>query len=126
MRVTPSGDPDPAFGSGGVVSETFGGNDYYGLYVSVGLALLPDGHIALGLASAREDGLVETGLLLRYLSDGSPDLDFAPEGRQEVAIGAGSTAFHAMTLDGDGRLIVVGRTWTASEGSEFLAMRLNP
>jgi len=126
MRVTPSGDPDPSFGSDGVVSETFGGNDYYGLYVSMGLALLPDGGIALGLASAREDGLVEAGMLLRYLSDGSPDLDFAPEGRQEVALGGGSTAFHAMTLDSDGRLIVVGRTWTASDGSEFLAMRLNP
>ncbi len=126
MRITPGGVLDPSFGSAGVVSESFGGNDYYGLYVSVALALLPDGRIALGLASARDDGLIETGMLLRYLPDGSPDLDFAPDGRQEVALGAGSTAFHAMTLDKEGRLIVVGRTWTASEGSEFLALRLIP
>lgn len=125
MRLTPNGQPDSSFGSAGVVTETFGGNDYYGLYVSVGLAVLPDGGIAVGLASARDDGLVETGILLRYLSDGSPDLDFAPDGREEVALGGGSTAFHAMALDGDGRLVVVGRTWTESEGSEFLAMRLN-
>ncbi len=125
MRLTSSGQPDPSFGSSGVVTETFGGNDYYGLYVSVGLAVLPDGGIALGLASARDDGLVETGMLLRYLSDGSPDLDFAPGGQQEVALGGGSTAFHAMALDESGRLVVVGRTWTANEGSEFLAMRLN-
>lgn len=119
VRLTASGELDTTFGTGGVVAETFGGNDYYGLYVSMGLAVLPDGRIALGLASADEHGLVETGRLLRYLPDGTPD------DVQEVAIGTGSTAFHAMTLDGDGRLVVAGRTWTASQGSEFLAMRLS-
>ncbi len=126
VRVTPSGALDPSFGDAGVVSESFGGNDYYGLYVSMGLAVLADGRIVLGLASARDDGLVETGMLVRYLPDGSPDLEFESDGRQEVALGGGSTAFHAITLDSDGRLIVAGRTWTKSQGSEFLAMRFNP
>lgn len=123
FRFDSSGNADASFGTDGVVSETFGGNDYYGLYVPMGLSVGPEDRITVALASARDDGLVETGVILRYLPDGSRDLDFADGGEQEIAIGSGSTSLHALTRDGQGRLLAVGRTWTSAGSSEFLALR---
>ena len=125
-RYTAAGEPDASFGEGGAVSEMLGGNDYYGLYAFAGLAILPDGRITVGLASASDDGLVERGMLLRLMPDGTPDEELAPGGQQEIALGRGSTSLHAMALDGSGRLVVVGRSWTEAGGSEFLALRFHP
>ncbi|WP_426756300.1 hypothetical protein [Myxococcus sp. Y35] len=125
VRVGPSGALDTSFGTGGVVSETFGGNDYALQQTPMGLTLLPDGKISLALASAAAPGLVEHGLLMRYLSDGRRDPGFGTNGRQDVIIGSGSTALHATTLDASGRLVLVGRTWTTDGGSEFMAIRVS-
>ena len=126
VRYTAAGALDASFGEGGVVAEVLGGNDYYGLYAFAGLAILPDGRIAVGIASASDDGLVERGVLVRLLPDGTPDEELAPGGQQEIALGRGSTALHAMALDASGRLLVVGRSWTEAGGSDFLAMRFHP
>lgn len=125
-RVTAAGAPDPSFGDGGVVTRTFGGNDYYGLYAFMGVAVLGDGRLVIGLAGARDDGLVEDGLLLRLHADGTADEAHGPDGVATVAIGRGSTSIHALAVDGAGRVLAAGRTWTETGASEMMALRLVP
>ena len=64
----------------------------------------------------------KSGILIGRVTD----VDFAPDGRQEISLGTGSTALHAMSVDPDGRLLVAGRTWTPAGASEFLALRFAP
>ncbi|HLU67634.1 MAG TPA: hypothetical protein VKZ63_15230 [Kofleriaceae bacterium] len=126
-RYLPDGSLDDGFGESGVVTRTLAANDY-ALRTGThgGLLILPDGRILIGLASASDDGLTESGVLLRLLPDGTPDESDGPGGVTAVSIGPGSTSIHALALDSEGRLLAVGRTWTAGGGSDFLALRFNP
>jgi uncharacterized delta-60 repeat protein len=126
VRYAASGAIDGDFGVAGVVARTFGGNDYYGLYSFMGLTVLDDGTLVIGLAAATDGGLRQDGLLLRLDSDGAPDEDFGPDGVMELSIGRGSTSVNALGVDAEGRLLAVGRTWTASGGSQFMALRFLP
>jgi uncharacterized delta-60 repeat protein len=125
-RYDAGGAPDAGFGDGGVVTRSFAGNDFYGLYAFMGLLELPDGKLLIGLASAVGDGLREQGVLLRLEADGAADESYAPDGVVELAIGSGSTSVNALALDGEGRLVAAGRTWTRSGGSDFMALRFQP
>ena len=123
VRFTGDGALDASFGAAGVAARTFRGNDYYGLYAFMGLVVLDDGRIVVGLAEGSEDGLVEHGLLLRLTPDGAPDESLGPDGLLSVPIGRGSTSIHALGVDAEGRLVAVGRTWVAGGGSDLMALR---
>jgi uncharacterized delta-60 repeat protein len=123
VRYLPTGAIDATFGTNGVAKQTFAPNDYYGLYSFYGLALLPGGKIQVGFALASADGLTESGVMLRLNSDGTPDASYGTAGVTSVAIGRGSTSINAMGVDPDGKLVVVGRTWTETGGSDFMALR---
>ena len=103
--------------------QTFAPNDYYGLYSFYGLAVLPDGKIQVGFAQSSTDALTESGVMLRLNSDGTPDASYGTAGVQAVSIGRGSTSINAMAVDPDGKLVVVGRTWTETGASDFMALR---
>ncbi len=122
-RYSATGELDAGFADGGVFTRTFAGNDYYGLYAFMGLVVRDDGGIVIGLAAAAGDALTERGLLLRLDAGGAPDQSYGPDGVVELALGDGSTSIHALAIDGEGRLLAVGRTWTARGGSDFMAVR---
>jgi uncharacterized delta-60 repeat protein len=126
VRYAASGAIDEGFGDAGVVARTFGGNDYYGLYSSMGVAILDDGKLVIGLAAATDDGLKQDGLLFRLGADGTPDEDFGPDGVMPLSIGRGSTSINALGVDAEGRLLAVGRNWTRTGGSDFMALRFLP
>jgi uncharacterized delta-60 repeat protein len=125
VRYSASGAPDGSFGSGGVYTRTLRPNDYYGNYSFYGLTVLPDGKLLLGLASASADGLTQTGTLLRLGADGQTDTSYGPDGTAAIAIGRGSTSVNALALDADGKLVVAGRVWTETAGSDYMILRIN-
>lgn len=126
VRYTAGGALDDSFGDGGVVTRTLGGNDYYGLYSFMGVTVLPDGAIELGLAGASDDALTESGVLLRLAPDGSADESAGTGGVTRLTTGRGSSSINALAVDADGKLVAVGRTWTETGGSDFMALRFNP
>ena len=126
VRYSADGVLDDGFGTGGVVSRQFGGNDFYGLYAFMGVAVLPDGHIEIGLAGASDDALTESSVLLRLAADGSADDSAGADGVTTLTTGRGSSSINALAVDADGKLVAVGRTWTETGSSDFMALRFSP
>lgn len=74
----------------------------------MGAALLGDGRIVIGSAAGIGDRLVQSAALIRLEADGSPDETLAPGGIQTFSLGRGSSAWHAATLQLDGKLLLGG------------------
>ena len=96
-RFLPDGTLDPTFGSGGTtVNPGFG--------VANGLALTPGGGILLAGDSGGDF------LLLAYRPDGTPNPNFGHLGSVTTDINGGSSDFaENLVVDGQGRIILVGR-----------------
>lgn len=131
IRYNSNGTLDSSFGTGGVVitvGSTVGTDANVWLYPR-DIALQPDGKIVItGLAdyiSVYGDGYVA-----RYNPNGTPDNSFptnipghSPNGSVVVNFGNNYNYLNAVTLQTDGKIVVVG--WT-NEGSPDLALaRLN-
>ncbi len=104
------GDLDPTFGTGGIVTSSFGatGND---------MALQPDGKIVV--VGQQSDGWAVS----RFNADGSPDTSFGSGGEQALDLGSGTTAA-AVAIQSDGKVVVVGSTKVGGR-SEFGVARLD-
>jgi uncharacterized delta-60 repeat protein len=119
VRLTPAGEPDPAFGQGGFTAPlSIGPGGFNPEAQAEAVAVQGDGKIVVA-------GLVQEGvrhptsfspLLARYLADGSLDPSFGaggvvaprrPSGWEEIV-------FHGVDLAPDGRIIVV-----AGRGEHF-------
>jgi uncharacterized delta-60 repeat protein len=113
MRLTPSGQPDPTFGAGGISFlqdvPSFGGD-----WHTPSIAIDTDGSIVLaldnggaGVARAREDGSLDT----TFADNGFRDLD------REV-----SAEIRAVAIRGDHRIVVAGGLHhTGGEYDQYLA-----
>jgi uncharacterized delta-60 repeat protein len=120
VRLNPDGTPDTSFSGGGSTLIDLGGED-----TASGVALLPDGRIAVvgftdlgGTAADPHDFAV---VLLE--PDGTPDGSFSGDGRQTVDFGHDDRA-HAVAVDANGRIVVAG---THDDGSPTFAFaRLTP
>jgi len=120
------GDPDPGFGSGGVVIS-----DLADHAVATDVAIQRDGKIVI-VGTLRSNGFVAPPQLLvaRYLADGTPDPDFAEVGyvtaqapRFPEAGGNGS----AVLLEDDGGILALGESdpFTHGAGEMFLVRYLS-
>jgi uncharacterized delta-60 repeat protein len=101
-KFTPSGQLDPAFGSGGSVHVSFPGSSG-----AVSAALQPDGRIVLAGGCACGD----TGgdfALARLMPDGSLDSSFGTNGEVTTSLGYPQQSADAMTLDPQGRILLTG------------------
>jgi uncharacterized delta-60 repeat protein len=123
VRYTAAGALDTSFATAGVLHAQLAPNDYYGMYSFYGITVLPSGQLMIGFAGSSADGLTEHGVLMRLNADGTADASYGPGGMATLQIGRGSTSVNAMTLDADGKLLIVGRTWTETGSSDFMAMR---
>ena len=118
------GDPDPTFGSAGVVYHSLGS----GLSPSARLdavALQPDGKIVVAGRGTDASGH-DSFLVARLNSDGSLDPSFAVGGVFMPQLGSGSPAFsaaHALALQPDGKILAGGEA-NGSPGG-FMLVRLN-
>jgi uncharacterized delta-60 repeat protein len=126
-RYMSDGSLDPSFGSGGKVTTTFRSGG--GSNEASGLALQPDGKIVVAGTKCRsgEDcGPSARGArefaLARYRSDGTLDANFGSAGKVTTPVGTGNTA-RGVTLQPDGKIVVVGSAVLANSGEDFAVAR---
>ena len=113
VALAADGALDPSFGTGGSVDAT---PDATGSVFCHGLAIQPDGRLLVaGSASLGSDA---SGLLVRLLSDGSPDDTFSAP-----TVGAQMSQATALALDADGKVLVAGRGPSGVAGA--VVARLN-
>jgi uncharacterized delta-60 repeat protein len=115
VRLTPAGEPDPAFGEGGFTSPLPVPQRWSGFNQEAqaeAVAVQGDGKVVV--AGFMQEGLHDptsfTMLLARYQTDGSVDPSFGAGGivlgpRQ---VGRGGVVLHAIALARNGRIVVVG------------------
>lgn len=109
-RVTPTaiGAPDPAFGTGGRITNDFGATDSF-----AALAIQDDGKI-VGVGTTGSDFL-----LARFNTDGSRDTSFNTKGFLAIDFG-GTDAATCVALQADGRILVGG--YTEADGQRDFAI----
>jgi uncharacterized delta-60 repeat protein len=86
-----------------------------------GVAAQRDGKIVVA-GYAGVDG-VDRFALVRYNSDGSLDTSFNSNGKVTTAVGTGTCKGEGLTLQDDGKIVVVGYSFNAGEQSCFTVLR---
>ena len=116
-RYRPAGSLDPRFGGGGKVETGFGA----GFQTARDVAVQPGGKVVVaGWANA--SGTTDFALA-RYRPDGRLDPTFGGDGRVLTNFGAGSTdQAEAVELLPDGRIVVAGRTLSATSAASDFAL----
>lgn len=112
-RLLGSGLPDPSFGDGGQVTTDFFGEDDSCDEVAV----QPDGKLVCGGLATR--GGTPLAALSRYLADGTADATFGTGGKVTLDLGAAS-AFHAVKVLADGRIVAGGSVRSARGDDDLL------
>jgi len=108
FRTTASGEPDAAFGPGGVRVLDYGGPD-----AGHAVLLQQDGRILI----AGEGGAGRALMVTRLAPDGSPDPSFDADGTAGVDLSAAADAGFAVALVGGGRILVGGVTGSPSDAA---------
>lgn len=116
-RHNADGTPDASFGTGGVVTTRFGA----GAAVSVGVVVQAAGKVVVAGTYTTSTG--SDVVLARYNLDGSLDAAFGTGGRVTTNLGSTEDFATRMTLDGSGRVVVVGATWTPLRGRDLAVVR---
>ena len=100
LRYTPDGSLDTTFDGDGKALVDFGGNDN-----AYGLALLPDGKIAV--VGVKDD---YNFAVARLASDGSLDTTFNLNGKQVTDFASSQDAAFDVAVQSDGKLVVCGES----------------
>ncbi|WP_163338228.1 delta-60 repeat domain-containing protein [Desulfopila sp. IMCC35008] len=95
---------DADFGSQGVAVTDFGTGDDQ----AADLVVQPDGKTVV--VGYNFNGAVRNLAVARYLPDGTLDLDFNGQGFATFSLGTGDTVASAVTLQPDGKILLVGST----------------
>ncbi|WP_152052616.1 FG-GAP-like repeat-containing protein [Tautonia marina] len=127
-RYNPDGSLDPTFSGDGVASIGFnlGGNDYD---QATGVVIQPDGKIVVaGYAEAGGGGNFEFAIT-RLNPNGSLDTSFDGDGRRTFGYDLGgdnADYAHAVALQADGKIVLVGSADFGGGDTDFAIARLNP
>jgi uncharacterized delta-60 repeat protein len=136
VALTPSGSPDPSFGSGGSVTTDFAGKEDR----PQAMAVMPDDRFVVagwadtGTGSVK--GLPVTNYdfaVARYLPSGALDTSFGTGGKVTTNISTYSTTnssnkrdiANAVVVQDDGKVVVGGYSWTAQGNTEGVLVRYN-
>src|SRR5437867_4129522 len=115
-RYNTNGTLDAAFGSGGIVTTSFGaGNDHVH-----GIGIQSDGKIVA--AGYTTSSLQTDFALARYNADGTPDTGFGTNGKETTPIGSGDDEINGLALDGTGRIVVAGQS-VVGTSNQFVVAR---
>jgi uncharacterized delta-60 repeat protein len=114
-RYLPDGSLDHSFGKRGRVVA--GPTMYDG--EATGLAIQPDGKILVaGWAADTHFGF--SGIAMRFMPDGAPDLSFSRNGYARILGGEGAF-LHDIAIQPDGKIVVAGEMF-----SRFMMLRMLP
>ncbi len=116
-RLSPNGSPDSSFGAAGKATVDFGGDD-----ACFSGALQSDGKIVV--AGKTTSSGVDQWALARLNADGSLDTSFGTGGKSIITWGSSGGRAVSVSVQPDGRIVVVGLTSTAATQSDFTALRL--
>jgi uncharacterized delta-60 repeat protein len=115
-RYNANGTPDLNFGIEGKLTTNFSFRNFAHAYGGV---VQPDGKIvAVGGFTRFNDGF----LLTRYDDQGRLDQGFGTGGRVTTTFGSGSGAAHAVLLQPDGKIVVIGSVSYNGTGNEAVAL----
>jgi uncharacterized delta-60 repeat protein len=116
-RFNADGSLDTSFGNGG---RTLSHPAYYNNYTD--LALQPDGKI---LAAGRfyNSGGDESGIVGRYLPDGSPDSTFGVHGFVTVDVDTSNDVIEGVALQSDGAILLPARAQRTGSGCSYASCR---
>jgi uncharacterized delta-60 repeat protein len=118
-RLNANGSLDPSFGSGGSEVLDLGPYSY-----ALAVALQTDGKIVL--AGSQRPGLqVTSALIARLTPSGALDRSFAGTGwyAHQYAQAASSSAFNAVAVQGDGKVVAAGAALHGDSGSDAVVVR---
>lgn len=117
IRLTTDGLQDTSFGSGGVATVDYGGNEY-----ANDLSMDSAGKFAVAGTTSNGASGTEDMLVALFNSDGTPDTNFSTDGIATVDFGATHERAYAVLLLSDGRVLLAGYTNISSNQSFALAM----
>ncbi len=112
MRFLPTGQPDPAFGSGGKVKANLGADDWV-----LVLARQADGKLLAGGRSGPVGS--HDFALARFLPNGSLDTTFGTAGKVTVDFSGRDDSIEALALLADGRILAAGPSGIGPNGGPF-------
>jgi uncharacterized delta-60 repeat protein len=117
LRYNTDGSPDNGFGTTGKVITAVGAGaaDDRGM----NMVLQPDGKIVV--TGYTHNGANNDFTLLRFNTNGTPDVSFSGDGKLTTAFGAGDDAAYALALQPDGKIIVAGSTFGGSDKEPAMA-----
>ena len=104
-RYQSGGRLDPSFGQGGIVRTRIGHAAY-----GDGVAVMPDGDIAVAGATAHRHHFVAKFAVVRYRPDGRRDHAFSGDGVFQARFVKGGDRAMQPLVDAAGRLVVAGET----------------
>lgn len=121
FRLNANGTPDATFGTNGKVVIDFDGSGD-GVW---GLALQPDGKI-IGAGQSRLLGDDDNFAVARLNPDGSLDTTFGTGGKVTTDLSGQTDIGYGVTLQPDGKIVVVGQARTDVNEFNFGVVRYNP
>jgi uncharacterized delta-60 repeat protein len=120
LRYNSDGQLDPSFGTNGKVTTVIGlGNSF-----SWAGSLQPDGKIVV-VGSAVYAGYASGFAVLRYNTNGSLDNSFGGGGKVITPIGTNYDYATALTIQQDGKIVVVGKSMDSYWTGAFAMVRYN-
>ena len=125
-NVERAGDLDPTFSGDGKLTTDFGDNVNRIYNRAHAVAIQPDGKIvAAGYASGASDDFA----LARYNANGTLDTGFGTGGRVRTDINGAKDQAHAVALQSDGKIVVVGEAYNGANATgtqtDFAVARYN-
>ena len=121
-RITSAGALDTTWNGTGLVEVPL--NDALLNEVYAPAVRNADGTVLVGVATAAATGSHLDMIVSRYTTAGVLDGTFGTGGKLTLALSSGDDVPTAFALQPDGKLVVTGRTWTATGGNDALLLRL--
>lgn len=103
VRYATNGSLDTTFGAGGIVTTPVGSLDDF----ANGLGIQSDGKIVVA-GETSVTGSNDDFAVVRYNTDGSPDITFGTGGIVTTSVGSGTDGAYAMGIQSDGKIVLGG------------------
>src|SRR5262249_2707240 len=114
-RITPAaGQLDPTFGTGGIVTTTFGSGDDTSRTIAI------DAQSRIVVGGYWMNGSISEFALARYLPNGTLDPSFDGDSKVTTSLGAQDDFITDLEIDSQGRIVAGG--WTYHDGRSYFGV----